>query len=105
MMATAILAWGSLIWDKRKLQIIGDWYKGGPFLPIEFSRISKDGRLTLVITEEYGTEIETYWAISRYTTLDDAIKDLRKREGTNRNGIGYIDLKNESYRSYGVAEY
>ncbi len=38
-MKIAILGWGSLIWDRRDLQIAGDWQQGGPVLPIEFSRI------------------------------------------------------------------
>jgi hypothetical protein len=37
----AILAWGSLIWDRRDLQIAGDWQAGGPIVKIEFSRVSK----------------------------------------------------------------
>lgn len=45
----AILAWGSLYWDKRTLAIQSEWNEDGPTLPIAFSRISKDGRLTLVI--------------------------------------------------------
>ncbi len=44
-----IIGWGSLIWDPRGLPIKCKWHKNGPELPIEFSRISQDGRLTLVI--------------------------------------------------------
>ena len=29
-MKIAVLGWGSLIWDKRELSIIGDWQVGGP---------------------------------------------------------------------------
>ncbi len=91
-MKIAVLAWGSLYWDKRELDIIKDWTSGGVILPVEFARISRDGRLTLVITEEYGTDIETYWAISKYSNLEDAIENLREREGTNKRGIGFVDL-------------
>lgn len=42
-MRISILGWGSLIWDWRHLPITGDWQRGGPVLPIEFSRISRSG--------------------------------------------------------------
>jgi len=42
-----VLGWGSLIWDPRELKIKNsEWQKDGPNLPIEFARISQDGRLT-----------------------------------------------------------
>ncbi len=50
-MKIAILGWGSLLWQPKDLQFdkgIG-WSENGPMLPVEFARISKDGRLTLVI--------------------------------------------------------
>ena len=54
-MRIAIIAWGSLVWDPRTLQIKGDWVASGPELDIEFSRVSKDGRLTLVIDPVNGS--------------------------------------------------
>lgn len=98
-MNIAVLAWGSLYWDKRELDIVNDWTDGGVILPIEFARISRDGRLTLVITEEYGTDIETYWAISKYSKLEEAIENLRIREGTNKKGIGFVDLNTNENQS------
>jgi len=95
-MKIAVLAWGSLYWDKRNLKILGEWKKGGVSLPVEFARISKDGRLTLVITEEHGTSIETYWAISEHSSLNDAIENLKDRENTNPIGIGYLDVKHQA---------
>ena len=50
-MKIAILGWGSLIWNQNGLPVKGQWKKNGPVLPIEFSRVSRDGRLTLVIDE------------------------------------------------------
>lgn len=91
-MKIAVLAWGSLVWDKRNLKIKNDWQSGGIKLPIEFARISRDGRLTLVITEDHGTEIETHWTISDYSDLEKAIDNLREREGTNKRGIGYVNV-------------
>lgn len=98
-MKIAVLAWGSLRWDKRELDIVNDWTDGGVILPIEFARISGDGRLTLVITEEYGTDIETYWAISKYSKLEEAIENLRLREGTNKKGIGFVDSNSNESQS------
>jgi hypothetical protein len=45
-MRIAILAWGSLIWNPRYLPLASEWVLGGPVLPIEFARVSADGRLT-----------------------------------------------------------
>lgn len=92
-MKIAILAWGSLIWNPGQLRIeiepdSNGWFEEGPFLPIEFSRISSDGRLTLVIQPGAG-EIKTFYAISKYTDLNLAVLDLAVREGSGRNKIGY----------------
>jgi len=89
-MKIAILGWGSLIWDQRDLPIDGNWHKGGPILPIEFSRISSDGRLTLVIDEKNGVPVRTRYAQSKSGTLEQAIEDLRKREGTSKSMIGVV---------------
>jgi hypothetical protein len=48
---TAGLARGSLLWDPADLQTAAKFVANGPLLPIEFSRISADGRLTLAIDE------------------------------------------------------
>ena len=54
MLKSAILAWGSLVWDPRDLQTVAEFAPNGPLLPIEFCRISADGRLTLAIDETFG---------------------------------------------------
>jgi hypothetical protein len=89
-MKIAILGWGSLIWDQRELPTSGDWQKGGPILAIEFSRISSDGRLTLVIDEKNGVPVKTRYAESGSGTLNQAIEDLRKREDTSKSMIGVV---------------
>ena len=63
---TAILAWGSLTWEPKDLNFIKDvgWKNYGPTLPIEFARISNNGRLTLVISEN-GTPVTTYFALGQ----------------------------------------
>lgn len=96
-MKIAILAWGSLIWQTKDLffdQEFG-WKEDGPILPIEFARISKDGRLTLVITQN-GTFVPTLYTLSKYETVDEAILNLAVREGSGRRSIGSYDKsKNE----------
>ena len=93
-MRIAIIAWGSLMRDPRPLQIKGNWDNQGPRLKIEFSRVSKDCRLTLVIDPLNGAEVNTYYTQSVRTDLGGAIADLRDREGTIRKRIGFVDTKN-----------
>lgn len=91
-MKIAILGWGSLIWQSKELkfnQKFG-WKRDGVKLPIEFARISKNGRLTLVITPN-GTEVQTLYALSDYRTIDEAILDLAIREGSGKKSIGFYN--------------
>lgn len=92
-MKIAIIGWGSLIWDTRGLPIAGSWQDNGPELPIEFSRISRDGRLTLVIDPKNGTPTKTLFATSSRTSLEIAIEDLCGREGTVASKIGAISIE------------
>jgi hypothetical protein len=89
----AILGWGSLIWDKRAEFDAQheEWLPNGPVLQLEFSRISESrkGALTLVIDNEHGTACQTSFAVSTRKNPDDAIADLRCREGTIMSRIGY----------------
>lgn len=93
-MSVAILGWGSLLWeggiefDRWHTK----WRSGGPSLRLEFSRISASrlGALTLVIDQEHGTPTAVWWCLSRRTTLDDAICDLRSREGTTSGNIARL---------------
>jgi hypothetical protein len=91
-MAIAILAWGSLIWNPGSLHIEGGWRPGGPALPIEFSRISNNGRLTLVIDEQCGVPVPTRFALSTLGDAQAAVRDLQLREGApTPKGIGIVD--------------
>jgi hypothetical protein len=94
-MKIAVLAWGSLLWEPSSLRIVTDWEAGGPSLPLEFSRVSSSraGALTLVIDPQYGVATPTYFAVSDQQELEAAIENLRKREGTTQEHIGYIDFK------------
>jgi hypothetical protein len=91
----AILGWGSLIWDPRDLPREGAWQEGGPVLPIEFSRISSDGRLTLVIDPDNDELVPTRFVLSPRADLEDAISDLCVREGAKSKRVGYVDLKHQ----------
>jgi hypothetical protein len=88
-MNIAVLAWGSLIWCPGNLRITTRWRLNGPKLPIEFTRISEDGRLTLVIHEGVEDQ-QTYWAISELTTLDAARRNLHERENAKLADIHYL---------------
>jgi len=89
-MEIATLGWGSLIWCPGSLKVKTKWRSGGPRLPIEFARISGDGRLTLVI--EPGAEDQpTYWALSDFDTIEKARENLQEREGiTNSSMVHHL---------------
>ncbi len=53
-MRIACLGGGSLVWDPGGLPIQRSWFCGGPFAPVEFTRQSSGGRITLVIDSEYA---------------------------------------------------
>lgn len=91
-MKIAVIGWGSLIWNKRELQIAGGWHKDGPRLPVEFARISSRERLTLVIHPDSPGQ-QTYWAASTAKELDAARKNLQAREGTKIENIRSTSLR------------
>jgi hypothetical protein len=65
--------------------------------PLEFSRVSNDGRLTLVIDEIFGVPCATYSAVSACDNLKTAIENLRDRERMlSTKGVGFIDLSSNS---------
>lgn len=80
-----------MIWDPRDLPYYGPWKTGGPILPIEFSRVSGNGRLTLVI-DRSGPDISTRFALSPRVDISEAIEDLRKREETGKRFIGFLNV-------------
>jgi hypothetical protein len=104
----AILGWGSLLWDTRPkfsafIDQCGPWLRGGPTLPLEFSRISESrgGALTLVVDPENGTETTVSYCVSARDRPSDAIDDLRKREGpTRREWIGSFRMPFEKARYF-----
>lgn len=97
-MKIAIIGWGSLIWQPKDLKFDNNigWKENGPVLPIEFARISKDGRLTLVITSR-GTEVPTLYSVSSFDTIDLAVLNLAVREGSGRKSIGYFNKTKDEF--------
>jgi len=87
----AFLGWGSLVWNPHELKIAGCWKKDGPYLPIEFARISRGGRLTLVLYPS-AAEVQTLWAFASCSSLEGAIRNLACREETDLMNIGFIDI-------------
>lgn len=102
-MKIAILGWGSLIWDFRSEfdKHHEEWQFDGPSLPIEFSRVSesRNGALTLVIDENHGEMCRVAYAFSKRVCAEDAICDLRCREGTVLKYIGSYFADNSQTRS------
>ena len=94
-MKIACLGWGSLIWKPESLLIRREWFADGPFLPIEFARQSKDGRLTLVITNT-AKPIRTLWALMATDDLEIAKKALLNREGIPESKLNNFIVKIKS---------
>ncbi len=104
-----MLGWGSLLWDSRREfdQWHEPWQYDGPTLKLEFSRVSTSrlGALTLVIDEIHGTPTVVAWCLSKRGNPDDAVCDLRSREGTTLNNIGRVDVAQQVESSdHGAAQ-
>jgi len=91
-MKTAIIGWGSLIWDERPEfdEQHEGWQYDGPQLRLEFARVSESRKnaLTLVLCPQGGL-CQVAYSFSRRNDPDDAICDLRCREGTILKNIGF----------------
>jgi hypothetical protein len=101
-MKIAILGWGSLLWDRNSLfdpHHCG-WEADGPELRLEFSQIAEqeeDG-IALAIDPEHGQSCRVAYAFSKRINPDDAICDLRAREETTLDNIGYVFLKDSRHQ-------
>jgi hypothetical protein len=102
-MKIVFLGWGSLIWDPCDLRIRGEWHEDGPYLPVEFARISKNRRLTLVLYSN-ADRVQVLWAYAKVNSLDKAVEDLRQREGTKQCLIGFDSIKENKSRCQVVPE-
>ncbi len=78
-MRIGCIGWGSLLWDPRTLPMRGSFHDDGPRLPIEFSRVSLDGRVTLVV-DPSAAPITTYWCELAVSGLGEAVEALGMRE-------------------------
>ncbi len=81
------LAWGSLLWDPRTLPLAAAFEYAGPLLPIEFSRVALDGRVTLVI-DSLAAQVRTFWAPLAVDSLAHAVDELARREGVASERVG-----------------
>ena len=68
-MKTVFLGWGSLIWCPCDLKKRGEWHRDGPCLPVEFARISKNGRLNLVLYPD-ADRVQVLWAYEEDNDLN-----------------------------------
>ena len=82
----AYLGWGSLIWEPRDLPLRSEWFTDGPMVPIELTRQSQDGRITLVITPGV-TPLPVLWARCAEQDLATAKQALAERERCNLSGV------------------
>ena len=80
------LAWGSLLWDPRTLPLAAAFEHDGPLLPIEFSRVALDGRVTLVI-DPLGAVVRTYWAPLAVDGLAGMIRAVCLIPGSTEFGL------------------
>jgi len=96
-MKIAYIGWGSLIWNQGSLKLKGTWQSDGPYLPVEFARVSQDRRLTLVLYRG-ASPVQTLWTYAEDENLNAAIKGLKIREGASANRIGYLSLRNGKSR-------
>jgi hypothetical protein len=79
-MRIACIGWGSLLWDPRTLPMAEAFRAFGPMLPIEFSRVSLDGRVTLVIDPSAPPLLtfSTRLAVDSLTAAVDALGEREK---------------------------
>jgi hypothetical protein len=84
------VGWGSLIWDPRDLPLRSPWQPDGPALPVEFTRIADDGRLTLGLRAGVA-DVQTLWALMSDRALEVTRAQLAQRERTVPDRIGCLD--------------
>lgn len=83
---TAVLGWGSLVWDPRTLPIQRTWFSDGPFIQVELLRKSANGRITFVL-DGSALPVRSLWAVMDTTDEQKAIEGLRDREGIFKSNV------------------
>jgi ADP-ribose pyrophosphatase YjhB (NUDIX family) len=96
-MRIAFLGWGSLVWDPRNLKVFGPWQEDGPILPVEFARVSDDGRLTLVLHPSVPN-VPVLWVLACCEDIAEATKSLADREDTPEHNIGFVSIPDNKGR-------
>ncbi|WP_363799844.1 hypothetical protein ABU614_06965 [Lysobacter firmicutimachus] len=94
----ACIGWGSLIWRQESLPLRSAWFGGGPELPVEFARQSRNKSVTLVICPGRSL-VPTRWAILDVPDIQAAKNALAAREWNRaleypkwvQDNIGYWD--------------
>ncbi len=87
-MKIAILAWGSLVWDPRELQTAAKFAADGPLLPIEFCRISADGRLHARDRRRLRRDLQDLFGVkwARQSRCGDREPSSQRRDGARAGG-------------------
>ena len=93
----AILGWGSLLWDLDDLapHVRGDWaMRGGPALPMEFTRVSPKRKMGLVVCLDaaHGVGCATHAIASAKEEVSAVVADLARRERAPEDRIGRVCL-------------
>lgn len=91
-MKIALVAWNSVVWNPKKLSI-HSFKKNGPVLPLEYSRIQRNGQLALIIDERNGAENAVQWTTFRTKNLDTAIDQFINRTGLPESRVGVLNVK------------
>lgn len=68
-----------------------NWFPDGPRLPLEFTRFSKRGRVTLIV-DRAAQPVEVLWATMEVERLEDAIRLLADREETSYQNIQSVRI-------------
>ena len=70
------------------MPITSEWRDDGPSLPLEFARVSADGRVTLVVCRN-AVVSRSFWNLLATTDLKKAKRMLADREGISETGMKY----------------
>ena len=103
----AILGWGSLYWDREPKfdRYHRGWYEAkGPMINLEYSQIvpDKDDGLALVIDPRAGAPCRVGHCISKRDTIRAVVRDLAKREETDAENIGHLQVQSGTAHGHDV---
>jgi hypothetical protein len=90
-MKIAILSFGAIFAEKVKGN--EPWKCGGPNVPLEFSRIGANGRLSLVIDQTNGQNNNIFYFPVESPDIDSLVGKI-KQSDKNAKNVGWLDVKN-----------